>query len=706
MRLDNLTAHAHVEGNRIDLSWTPPGDGTEIRILRSARSHPGSPDEGTELAGITEHGATDTGLRGETVYYYTIFTKSGAAGEWSSDPRNRLTVMATAGYGFGRRMFDMLPTIYHRYDVSTTNPHVELVDQGKGFLHRFLELTGGQFDQLYSLARAAVDLHDLDRVDGQLLPLLAQWIGWRTDHAAPVHAQRREIRNAPKIYEQIGTFEALDATARRVSGLQVQAKEYVHNIARTNEPERLNIWATGRTDPATGWDTQELVSLNQAFDGRVTYVRDGDTDLFLYHTRRRHGPWRDTHEDPGSDRIAHTAIQSWDIWSKTRTAEGEWTASGPVVDRDVDDRYPAAAQFGGLIWLFWETHDPAQPAPLQHRRIAFATRPVGGNTWSATVVSGDPGAEFLGAGDTERRRPVVAVDGDGLWLFWQELSGDRWDIRYNRHTGTDVTVWQLAEPKMLPQQDNSRILDDLVLLTRPGPDKRLWLFGALRAANGPAGQSRWVITYRVKSGLDPTADDWSAAQAAPNPTADNDREPAPVVGPGGRIELYFSTTRSVDPAAPSDGTWSVFRADLTDPAVHNWGPPVGVATALGSQRAPLAIRNNDTTLVVYRSSQPVTHPRAHGEVAIDNRYAGALTFRGTRAVSYGGFDDLQTYLHTATDHGRRRDGRIARDAVGLFPVQPAGAAPTAERRATLEHLQAIAREFLPINTRAIIVDDQ
>jgi phage tail-like protein len=613
--------------------------------------------------------------------------------------------MATASYDFGRQMFDMLPAIYHRYDTTSTNPHVVDRDREKGFLRRFLDLTGAQLDQLYSLARAAVDLHDPDRVDGQLLPLLAQWIGWRTDYRASVGTQRREIRNAPKIYEHIGTFEALDATARRVSGLQFRAKEYVHNVARTNEPERLNIWGTTRTDPAASWSTPELISLNYSFDGRPAHVQDGADGLLLYHTRRRHGSPQTAQPGPGP---ADTAVQSWDIWAKTRTSAGIWNASGPLVGRIADDKFPAAAQFGGLFWLFWETYDPGEPAPQRRRRIAFATRPIDGTTWSEPTVSGQPGAVFLGSDDAERRRPVVAVDESGLWLFWQERSGDRWDIRYNHHTGNDVTAWQPTAPKTLEQPDDSRIQDDLFLLTRPGPDKRLWLFGVRRGPQAAGDrQDRWVISYRVKNGLDPDVDDWQPAHTVPSPGGGNDREPAPVLGNGDRIEMFFSSTRAADPATPPDGTWSVFRAELSDPTTNAWSPAQPVAADLGSQRAPLAIQTDGSTLVVYRSSQPVAHPRTNGEVAIDNRDAGALTFRGKRSVTYGGFDDLQTYTFTTPSHGGRNDGRIARDAVGLFPVQSRSAALTpAQTNAAIDHLKAIAPEFLPVNTRAIFIQDQ
>ena len=53
-------------------------------------------------------------------------------------------------------------------------------DTQRGQLRRFLDLPGGQLDQLYSFAKALLDLYNLDKADGRLLPLLAYWIGWQT----------------------------------------------------------------------------------------------------------------------------------------------------------------------------------------------------------------------------------------------------------------------------------------------------------------------------------------------------------------------------------------------------------------------------------------------------------------------------------------------------------------------------------------------
>ena len=300
MRLQKLIARPHVDGNRIEITWTVPALPTEVRVFRSSRSHPTRIGEGIELSDVRAGIGRGPRPARRDRLLLLLFTKSNGDPDWTSDPHNRLSEMATGSYDFGGQMFAMLPAIYHRYDATLTSPDVEPLDRDKGVLRRFLDLAGAELDQLYSLARAAVDLHDLERVDGQLLPLLAQWIGWRTDHGASVRAQRREIRHAPKIYERIGTFGALDATARRISGLQFQAKEFVHNIATTNEPERLNIWSTTRTDPSdelghTGTRIGELL-----FRGprgprapRVTAIcssstRGGGTDLRKTPSRTAH----------------------------------------------------------------------------------------------------------------------------------------------------------------------------------------------------------------------------------------------------------------------------------------------------------------------------------------------------------------------------------------------------------------------------------
>ena len=122
------------------------------------------------------------------------------------DPHNRVSPMATAPYNSrGRCMTSCRASItvttqFYRRRIAP----VAEEDKQNGQLRRFLDLPGGQLDQLYSFARAMLDLYNLEKTDGRLLPLLAQWIGWQTDYRLEIDAQRNEIRNAPHVYKTIG----------------------------------------------------------------------------------------------------------------------------------------------------------------------------------------------------------------------------------------------------------------------------------------------------------------------------------------------------------------------------------------------------------------------------------------------------------------------------------------------------------------------
>jgi hypothetical protein len=187
-------------------------------------------------------------------------------------------------------MYGLLPSIYHRYDTvrpRRITPGMRPEDRFRGALQRFLDLPGGQLDQLYSHATAVLGFLDLERVDGRLLPLLAEWIGWSTDYSLEVSAQRNEIRHAPELYEAIGLIPVIEATVQRISGKRSRVKEFVHNVATTNRPERLNLWQ--RTRHRQDWGAVELVSLDASFGGRATVATLGQKPPRMFHEQGRVG---------------------------------------------------------------------------------------------------------------------------------------------------------------------------------------------------------------------------------------------------------------------------------------------------------------------------------------------------------------------------------------------------------------------------------
>ncbi|MFG2966679.1 hypothetical protein ACGFZS_25725 [Streptomyces sp. NPDC048288] len=678
MRLLDITATGHSDGNRIDLTWAYPKDVDPpgIRVVRREGTHPQDPDDGVTIArGVGLVSTTDTGLHGEHVYYYALFPFTGDPPVYDPDPHNVAAATAITPYGFAERLYGMLPALYRRYDADrppARSGDGPPLDTDPGQLRGFLDLPGAELDRLYSLGRAALSLADLERVDGGLLPLLAQWIGWRTDHRLPVAAQRNEIRYAPRLYRGTGSVPTLDATVARVSGWPNRTKEFVHNVARSNRPERLNLWSTQRS-PAGDWSTPALASVDFAHDGRPAAVREADgSTLFVYHTRRQHG---------------------WDIWSK-RYADGEWEPSRPVTDGPTVDKNPTAAGQADRLWLFWQTYDPAQPPEDRHWRISFAVRtptPTGPK-WTTPALFGDPA--------TERRQPAaVADDSGGVWLFWLERVSGAWQLRYNRHDGTD---WQLTTPAAIPTAGGRtpRVEDDLCVAFRPdGTAGRLWLFWTQREPAGPAGQSRWSVFYQVKQGLVPGATDWDQVRPLPRTTDDfHDRQPAPLVTPDGTIEVFWSSTRG--------GGWSIVRAGLT-PATHTWDAPEQVVGAPYARRGPLAVPTAGGTLLAYRSNESI--PYAAEEFGathtLDNRYAGTTTVdtRDTaKREARGTFEDFQTYTYDTGSGGRRTDDdRISRDTVGLF-LTPDTDDP-ARIDSVVTRLAGALADFMPVTTRPVFL---
>ncbi|MEV6871427.1 hypothetical protein [Amycolatopsis sp. NPDC051128] len=661
MRLENITATAHRDGNRIDLSWSNPAATQGIRVVRRTGTHPANQDDGVIIAhalGVTS--VSDTGLQGETVYYYTLFPFTGTTPVFSPDPHNQASAMAIAPYDFAGQLYAMLPAVYRRYDAERTPAPaaVSAADRDKGQLRRFLDLPGGELDRLYSLTRAALAATDLDRVDGRLLPLLAGWIGWRTNFGLAIGAQRNEIRSAPPIYQTVGGVPNLDATVARITGWANRTKEFVHNVARTNQPERLNLFSSIRT--AGTFSEPALASVNFAYDGRPAVVREADGSAsFFFHTRRRQG---------------------WDIWSK-RFAAGTWQPSRPVVDRPGIDKHPSAALAGTKLWLFWQSYDPAQKI----WRIWFTIRT--GATFSAPAVFGDVA--------TERRMPSAVADNTGgVWLFWLEAG----QLRYNRNDGTN---WQLTTPGTLPLDAGAppRVEDDLFVLFHPtSTTQRLWLFWARQDPGGPPGQTRWNVVYRIKAGLDPAASDWSPIRPLPKAGAHHDRQPAALVGGDGNLEVFTSSTQN--------GGWTVVRTPLAIGPL-TWGTAQQVVPGPFARRAPLPVDTGAGTLLVFRTNQSLTYPSdTFGATRIlDDRYAGTTTFdtgNTAKTALRGKYEDFQTYTYDAGHGGTRtNDDRVARDTVGLY-LTPDTADP-AEIKAALSRLAGELAGFIPVTARAVFI---
>jgi len=652
--------------------------------VRREGTHPTTPNPAFDAEGVvvaalpTESSAVDVGLRGETVYYYGLFPYA-TTGPGNtiviSDPAeqidrlNRASAMATSSLGIADKMYALLPLIYHRYDtvpLRGATAEIGAEDRTRGALRRFLELPGGQLDQVYSCARALLHAVDADRVDGNLLPLLADWIGWRTDYSLEIEDQRNEVRNAPQIYKAIGGISVIEATVKRISGEESRTKEFVHNVAATNRQPRLNLWQRVRS---TGtWAPAQLLSLDASFDGRPSTVRDGEGLRWLFYHAEENG--RCT------------------IRSKTFGDDG-WTPSELVSGvSGLTLKDPSAAVQGTRLVLFWSAYEPGR------NRWTIQSRSRSGAAWSPVETFVPP----EGNSETQRRQPVATADDNaGMWLFWLEEVGGEWLLKYNRHDGT---TWQV-NPSPTFAADAGQppaVLGDVYAVFHPTDvGQRLWLFWARQDVTS-SEQTRWTVAYRVKAGLDPESlADWSQIRTLPKTVGndDHDREPSARVQVGGDLEVCWSSHRG--------GRWSIWQSVL-DRSTHAWATPEDLGTPPYAMRAPLMFASGTNVILVFRSTESLTYSSAlYGAThTVDFRYSGSITVDTRNAALIalrGKFEDFGTYLYdSGTDGVRTDDDWYARDTVGVY-------VPADMDDHTISRLHQVLREFMPATDRAVLVKD-
>jgi phage tail-like protein len=750
MALQHLTASPNPNGNRIDLSWTIPADSTYtgVRVVRRTGSYPENPDDGVNVAQDDAlEAASDTGLRGEQVYYYMVFPYVGLPTAFEIDDKNRMSAMATSPQEFGAYMYDLLPSIYRRYDKDTQS------------LKQFLEIFGSQFDQMQSFAKAALKLARLDDANGAFLPLLAQWIGWRIDNKLSLRAQRGEIRNAPALYKTVGLIPTMEATAKRMSGWESRTKEFVHNVFSSNRAETLNIWSRIR-DAGGNWsENPVLTSMDYAYDGRPASALDSNEIRWLFYHTQRKGNWEiwfktsptETISSSFQDQLSDGPIsavllnalnraglvllpsaaittvtpdRAWRIGDGTNryvveriderllvysvsAGLAEFSASEPlVVGEPAIHKHPAVALQGQLLWLFWSTHDQRE----NRWRIRYRTRSDA--RWSETgPAEPDPTVDidrnpFASGGvydpGPQRRFATPAVDGgDRLWLFWLENDGAGWRLRYNRHDGAN---WGTPVDLPVAGGDPRVSADVCVLIEASIPTPRIYLFWSRMAETSTPSRERWEVAYAVKEDLNLDDANWSAVQSLPKDTANDDhhdREPCVILS-GTDVELFWSSNRG-------DAGWSIWRSILTDHTTNTWDAAQTELLTPGaySQRNPLPLVSDGNTLLIHRSNQGIAFKsRVYGATeTVDERYAGSTTMdvrQGQKLVLRKRYEDIQHYTYDSGQAGvRGNDDWIARDTVGVY--LKSSTLSEEEIESGVARLKPVLKEFMPATDRAVFI---
>jgi phage tail-like protein len=398
MQVVGLKAEPDPRGGSIVLTWTNPSDTAlaGIKILRREFTLPEIPgdygssfeihDDPAAQPGIsgtfTDTGAPRSSLRGETVYYYAVVARDSSAAQFPSF----VSAMATSPFQSGSYLYENLPGIYRTYDTALPAPGAvaDPADERKGQLLRFIEMFGLQFDQLRSFTDGMRNFFDARRVDGNLLPLLAQWIGWQPDFTLSFAKQRNEVAYAPSFYRTAGVPANLRAMVNRVSTWDTQIKEFAHNIFRTSEPEQLALYATKRKGGV--WQPEELVTQDVGHEGRPAVLLTADGPQVFFHTR----------QDVRAGEVS--PCPRWQILYKSFGQDG-WQPAHPVTSGDTVNRHPAVVQRAdGSVWLFWAAYESraARLTPglklqiLSTGRAATRARIQGTLSGPFSLADGDP----------------------------------------------------------------------------------------------------------------------------------------------------------------------------------------------------------------------------------------------------------------------------------------------------------------------------
>ncbi len=201
---------------------------------------------------IIDSGPTPLALEPGVACYYQLFSPLFGATDVA---RSRAVATPAAPHGLNRWMYDQLPAVHRQHDVRlrAPEPGTDFLPESTrgrfGQLRRLLDVYGAVLDGARSSAEALRTLHDIDRVDGRRLPLLAQWLGWRLGDADALPLARNELKATPRLYETVGAVTAARALVTRYTGWTTRVAEFVQHLVRANDapqpPLRVALEAGG-----------------------------------------------------------------------------------------------------------------------------------------------------------------------------------------------------------------------------------------------------------------------------------------------------------------------------------------------------------------------------------------------------------------------------------------------------------------------------
>ena len=653
-------AVADLCGGCIDISWNVAwprlAERPRFRLRRRRRAYSTTVTEGVEVADTAgadqvvvdealdpdrderraRFTVRDRDLDGGVVYYYALFVQVSDSPEVFRGHRAwRAAVTATGIHGFGRRLYELLPGIHQRLDEPEAGAH------GPGPLRRFLSVPGAALDQVRSLAEALGDRHDVLHVRADLLSHLARWIGWELDRTLDAMAQRQEILFAPELFKTVGTAPNLRAQVNRLTGWDCRVKDMVHNVFRSNAPERVRLWEIWSAE----WDGETCDNLRgrtrtDGFDGRPAAVATGEGWLF----------W---HRDLGGRREIRVRSLA-EGGSSYRAALDD--AEPPGARLAGSDEEPTAVADGDRIWLFWTSNrggawDVWGAWDAAEGGIRPFEQPPQGVPENLTA---HPGSDLA---------PVAVRDGERnkIWLFWQSDRRGPTDI-WRRVYDPQGGGWE-EEPQRVTRAERRHEMPAAAI----DDEGRIWLVFC-----DDLGDRRNLAVV-VGDG-----ETWSEPRAI-NSRRQRDESPCAVFWDD-RMWIYWHSNRS--------GTWQILGQPWSwaDGGAEALGEPIAVTSGPAADQEPAAVADGAGLRLFWRSQRRGFEYRSRTVDFDDEEMVARIRARS--------FDDRAHYTFEPA-------GVYARDAVGVYITAGTENQGVIERQKA--RVQAVLARELPVNVRAILI---
>lgn len=485
----------------------------------------------------------DEGLTPGDVYYYTLFAPDPShPGEFYSERNWRAMTMPTGFFGLDDKLYQLLPAVHKQYD----EPSIDM--RGNGQLRKFLATLGTGLNQMRGLAEGLRGRHDLLEARADLLPHMARWIGWQPDLTLPEHAQRRDIRFAPEIYETVGTVPNVRALINHVAARECRVKEFVNNVFLTNAVEQTHLWEIWqRIYDGVDWQAPLEVTHTEGFDGRPAVALDGGGI-----------PWLFWHADRSDRR---------EIWlqrldgvdpSPIRAMDA---APDDATDLSYTDENPAVVWDGSQLRLAWNSN----------REGAW-------DIWTREYT-GLPGGEPLNLTEhpADDRHPTTVHVGGETWVFWQSNRRGPTDIWARVHDGTDWGLPSRVTTAAFRHESPAAVVDS---------SDRIWLFWV-----ADLGECRSLFYQIHDGGVWNTPEPVPTAFPAVCPAPQRDEAPTAVFW-NGQVWLFWHTNR--------DDHWQIWS--MSHDGV-DWGTPFPVTTHAAEDKEPTAYEDAGGQLQVFWRSQ-------------------------------------------------------------------------------------------------------